>query len=329
MKIAIILYGNFGDITLLCALSNTINFSQQHHYFLITQSKFKHFADEYGSFTEVLPFIDGEPYELVEKVNSLKIDRIVDLHNSSYNELKYIEWINHTNISTLVIPKKRSIYLVNKKIIIDVTEDRSYIDRHNAEYYLNRLNRSDIVLKQNMLRISANDDDISKEAKIRSSYHMPLVGIVANSMYPHKEWNIKNWQAITSYLSSKKLIPVYICADFEVQKINAFSNPYPIFSASRLEEYVAYILSTQFVVSIDTGLKHLAAYLGKNVISLYGHSSPNIWGTLSSNEYVIQSKLFCSPCNNPFKCIAETADCVDQISIDNVISKINVVLKDN
>lgn len=56
------------------------------------------------------------------------------------------------------------------------------------------------------------------------------------------------------------------------------------------------IASADGVVSVDTGLGHLAAALAIPAVSLYGPTNPGLSGTFGQNQLQLSSSIACAPC---------------------------------
>jgi ADP-heptose:LPS heptosyltransferase len=76
-------------------------------------------------------------------------------------------------------------------------------------------------------------------------------------------------------------------------------------------------------VTPDTGPMHLAAVIGTPLVALFGPSSPERWGPLSTDARIVRIDLPCSPCNRirnpPARCQGHTPDCMDGITVGRVI----------
>jgi heptosyltransferase I len=61
-----------------------------------------------------------------------------------------------------------------------------------------------------------------------------------------------------------------------------------------------YIQQSRGVISVDTGLGHLAAALAKPAVSLYGPTNPDLSGTFGDKQLHLNSNLNCAPCVKKF-----------------------------
>jgi len=74
-----------------------------------------------------------------------------------------------------------------------------------------------------------------------------------------------------------------------------------------------------FVVSTDTGPMHMAAAVGTPVVALFGPTAPWRTGPFGSIHQIVRAELDCAPC---FKRECKTIDCMEQISVQQVIDAI-------
>ena len=325
-KTAIILYGDFGDVCCITALSNYLKKIGK-QYVLITREMYVELAEMYGSFLQVIPFDKEEPQETVRLINALGIETVIDLHNSSYCSQDFVSWLQGLKSQQVMLSKKRMVFIdsgENIKILPDRIISGS---THNSVNYLQRIGEYIDCLPLDSLRISPTKTDKEKASNRR--YYLgdkKVIGLVTNSRFEHKQMAFEEWEkVIRAFQSNESICFVLLCATFEMPRVKHFLeySSVQIWDVEKVHSYVSRILATDIIVSLDTGIKHLAAYVGHPVIGLYGHSDPNIWGTRCSNETVLRGTVECMPCNNPFRCDLGKAICVDSIGSVNIIGEIN------
>ena len=90
-----------------------------------------------------------------------------------------------------------------------------------------------------------------------------------------------------------------------------------------LEETIELLSISILVISVNTGIMHLASALKSNLIALNGPTSNTRWGPLNSNSISLQSHLECSPCLNlGFEYGCNENKCMKSINTNNVIDAI-------
>ena len=83
-----------------------------------------------------------------------------------------------------------------------------------------------------------------------------------------------------------------------------------------LKMLAALYAEADMVVSTDTGPMHMAAAVGTPVVALFGPTAPGRTGPYGSGHQIVRAELECAPC---FKRRCETADCMHQISVAQVL----------
>ena len=71
------------------------------------------------------------------------------------------------------------------------------------------------------------------------------------------------------------------------------------------------------VITNDTGPRHIAIALGKNVVSLFGPNNPAWTQTGHDKEIQIVGKAHCVPCDKP-KCRQNRHLCMESITVEEV-----------
>lgn len=83
----------------------------------------------------------------------------------------------------------------------------------------------------------------------------------------------------------------------------------------------AVLAKASVVVSSDSGPRHMAVALDRQVVSLFGPTDPVWTQTYNEPEVVIQEPLACRPCYQD-KCALKNHRCMRDISVDRVFSEV-------
>jgi heptosyltransferase-2 len=75
------------------------------------------------------------------------------------------------------------------------------------------------------------------------------------------------------------------------------------------------------VVSTDSGPRHMAVALNKNVVSLFGPTSPGLYRTYNVPETVLTIPMSCSPCGK-YKCPLVHNNCMHGITYPQVVAAV-------
>lgn len=97
---------------------------------------------------------------------------------------------------------------------------------------------------------------------------------------------------------------------------------YNLAGSTSLIEAVDLLAACDTVVSNDSGLMHISAAVGANVIAVYGSSSPDYTPPLTDKLTIVHTNIECRPC---FKreCPLGHMDCLNKLEPDQVIKHLN------
>jgi heptosyltransferase I len=141
-----------------------------------------------------------------------------------------------------------------------------------------------------------------------------------------KEWPVERWIELASQLSGKGFRIVLTGAPADRQRAQIVAdqlNSQDVTSVAgtlNLEQTVNLLNSAGLVISVNTGIMHVASALGCNLVSLNGPTSVVRWGALNPNSISLKSCLDCSPCIHlgfEYKC--DDNDCMREITTAAVL----------
>ncbi len=150
-----------------------------------------------------------------------------------------------------------------------------------------------------------------------------------------KEWSNENWRKIIFYLIENKFEIYLTGSKSDIIKIDNLIKDIngKIFNVAgklNIQDTAKLLNSSVLVISVNTGIMHLASALNCNLIALHGPTNAKRWGPLNNNSVSIQSNYHCSPCLNlgfEYNCNDDTGECMNAIELETVINEINKFLQ--
>jgi heptosyltransferase-2 len=162
--------------------------------------------------------------------------------------------------------------------------------------------------------------------KLNLSLDIPAIGFMPGAEYGEaKRWPPSYFAALAQKLmedgyqiwifGSEKDRPVAK----EITSKVATNGIVDLSGQTRLEDVIDLIALCNKVVTNDSGLMHIAAAVGTEMVAIYGSSTPDYTPPLSDQAKVMYLRLECSPC---FKreCPYGHYKCLMNITVDHVFS---------
>jgi len=126
-------------------------------------------------------------------------------------------------------------------------------------------------------------------------------------MLPLREWPIENFMSVSRKLLNGKNSYIALIGTEGVSKkakviLETINNKrcFSLVAQTDLEELMELFYTADALISNDCGLAHLAMLTPIKKFILFGPESPQIFGPLGENNYVIYSNWPCSPCLSAF-----------------------------
>jgi ADP-heptose:LPS heptosyltransferase len=152
-----------------------------------------------------------------------------------------------------------------------------------------------------------------------------------------KEWSATAWTALGAELASRGWRVVLSGSRADAEKTEALrasldaagvaaTNAAGTYTLRELTEVFA---GSEAVVSVNTGVMHLAALTGARTVSLEGPTPPIRWGPLGPRVRAVTSALpGCGYLNLGFEYDSQRTDCMDGVSVDAVVAAIDALTRD-
>jgi ADP-heptose:LPS heptosyltransferase len=143
-----------------------------------------------------------------------------------------------------------------------------------------------------------------------------------------KRWPLTNFLDLTDGLEKRGLQPRFVCGPAEPDLIEEIRNQdRQIHTFSELTDLVDWFESAGGYIGNDSGISHLAAFVGLPSVVIFGPSDPLRWKPLGSRVRIVRPELDCQPCFEiePDNC-AQPA-CLTDATLESVLTAFDQVFK--
>ncbi len=161
-----------------------------------------------------------------------------------------------------------------------------------------------------------------KEEGITNEGRIILVGPGARSHI--KRWPAEKFCKLIPMLANEFCAKVVLCGDKQDQDISSFivknCGDYVIDLTGRtsLTQLAHLVKRALLVITNDSALLHLASYLDRPIVALFGPTDETKYGPWSQSCAIVKKEVFCRPCQRP-QCRYKNIDCMQKISINQVM----------
>jgi heptosyltransferase-2 len=176
---------------------------------------------------------------------------------------------------------------------------------------------------------------------IPASHHLGYIAIVIGASFYTKKLPIYKLQELCQKINHPIILlgaKEEVAEGEEIKKVD----PVKIYNACgkfTLNESADLVRKSKLVIAHDTGLMHIAAALKKQVIAIWGSTTPS-FGMVPyyGDKYLLHHarpyddvqvhKLWCRPCTKMgrHKCPQGHFKCMKKIDIDDIVRKVNLRL---
>jgi ADP-heptose:LPS heptosyltransferase len=151
-----------------------------------------------------------------------------------------------------------------------------------------------------------------------------------------KEWPTERWLGLVEEFAKPEMRVVLTGSpsdrrlnDDLIARTVSRARPFVLNAAgSSLKKTAAILARARVVVSVDTGLMHMAAALGVPLVALHGPSSSKRWGPVSQTAIVVESPITgCGYISHGWESVSDPPACMEGISFEMVRDACLVMLE--
>ncbi len=123
---------------------------------------------------------------------------------------------------------------------------------------------------------------------------------------PKKNPSLSLFEKIENFLQKRGYQTIYFAGPAERTFLRSKK---PLFSSNNIIEVIRFLLSGSLYIGNDSGISHLASYLGLRAILFYGPSDEIIFRPIGERVTIITLPLSCRPC---FPRVCEERKCLQE-----------------
>jgi ADP-heptose:LPS heptosyltransferase len=148
-----------------------------------------------------------------------------------------------------------------------------------------------------------------------------------------REWPRESWIELINRVDAKTILLTGAPAESKLNQefLESFHSEKMIINIAgeySLSKTLTIISNSQAIVSVNTGIMHIAAALGTPTIGLSGPTNDKRWGPLGNKVYSVTPKVEgCGFLNLGFEYSGQRIDCMQHISVDQVLEPLNHYLE--
>ncbi|MFP3014352.1 MAG: lipopolysaccharide heptosyltransferase RfaC [Arsenophonus sp.] len=300
MKVLIVKTSSMGDILhTLPALTDVAIYNPNIQFDWVVEENFAQIPSWHSSVKEIIPvnirrwkknwlakFVRKEISDFWTKLQQKKYDAVIDaqgLLKSAFLVTRLARGVNHG---------------YDWKSAREPLSSLFYNYRHNVNKYLHAVERNRQLFASSLnykKPIITGNYGIAKYFSISdiSREMLPYIIFFHATTHADKHWPESHWRQLIMYIQDRKIIiKLPWATNVEYKRALRLSTGFKyveVLPMLSLDEIAQQIVTSEAVVSVDTGLSHLAAALGKSNITLYGPTDPKLIGCYGEKQKAIIS----------------------------------------
>ncbi|HEY4717319.1 MAG TPA: glycosyltransferase family 9 protein [bacterium] len=150
-------------------------------------------------------------------------------------------------------------------------------------------------------------------------------------IHPGSGNRLKNW-ALDRYLSLAKRLRnsgrtvLFITGPAEAGMVSRImESGHRVVDGAPLSEVVNILTKAEFFIGNDSGLAHIAGFLGVNTLALFGPTTPRVWKPSGGRVHILYRPPHCSPCVGTMERIhCNENRCMNMIEVADVMAVLSV-----
>jgi heptosyltransferase-2 len=324
------------------------------HIALLTSEKLRELWTNHPAIDETISFAPGENiFSIGGKLRTGKFDLALVLPNSPHSAIEVFlagipqrigyarPWRNFFLTQTVaprveaVKMRKRSMREIHDLIRAPKSQAMPPQSAHQIYEYLHLIATlgADSRAQLPQLFVTPDEIELAKNKFGLKNSSQPTFGLNPGAEYgPAKRWPVERFIAVAKEIQQRTNCAwilfggkndLEITNQIESAIQNSQSRVFNLAGKTSLRELMSLLKSCRVLLTNDTGPMHVAAALGIPVVALFGSTSSDLTGPISSGELrnpILKSDAPCSPCFLR-ECPIDFR-CMNRVSVERVMKAV-------
>ncbi|MCX5697415.1 MAG: lipopolysaccharide heptosyltransferase II [Candidatus Omnitrophica bacterium] len=319
-KILFITLSNIGDVILTLPALDTLRQSfPSAQITVICGSRPKELFENNLNIHSLIIFDKRSPLRekirLFRRLSQEKFDLVVDLRNSFFG--------------ALLPARARVSFLPFVPSSIKHMKDRHLYKIQNLKVKSQNLN----ILTSIITMKTEEEEYINKKLKDHGVSDKDKVILIAPGARSHiKRWNQDKFARLIEALVEEFKAKIVLIGDKDDSAIAKYIIEhcrYPLLDLTGTTSLIelAYLLKkADLVVTNDSAILHLASYLDRAIVAIFGPTDEAKYGPWSSRSVFVKKDIACRPCGKA-QCRLNSMECIQMVQVEDVLKQVRNILK--
>jgi heptosyltransferase-3 len=166
--------------------------------------------------------------------------------------------------------------------------------------------------------------------QMQSLQEKHLIIIHPGAGSPRKRWPVENFIQVATIIGGMNLGKVvFVVGPAESGLVRFIKDRpkggFPVYEVYDLSYVMALVRQARCFVGNDSGVTHLAAFMGIPTVAIFGPSSPKRWSPVGRATNVLRGAADCAPCFEMDAVNCEDPQCLSGVSADMVLDAVKEI----
>ncbi|MCK4728100.1 MAG: glycosyltransferase family 9 protein, partial [Desulfobacterales bacterium] len=168
------------------------------------------------------------------------------------------------------------------------------------------------------------------KSKIRNLQEKNLIIMHPGAGSPRKRWPVENFVQVATIIRKMNLGEVVFVVGPAESDLAPFIKARPkggfrVYEVCDLSHVMVLVQQARCFLGNDSGVTHLAAFMGTPTVAIFGPSSPKRWAPVGRATKVLRGAADCAPCFEMDGVNCKDPQCLSGVSVDMVLDAVREI----